>query len=314
MTHHQGKGAVGSKTNPTSAFSVGEYSTMEELSKVVFSSCPLRNHSFDILHRQTNCKDSKGQQIKTEIGAIAGKYSCNADSNIAQIYHVNEVSSDATLLYSYLSDGTPIPILHTNVPWEGRDNQRLEKDPVTNKTIRLVTGCVPITNDGRIIFCSSSKKKEWILPKGGWENDEKIEESAVRETYEEAGVIGTLGSKLDDVFLETKKKKALEVEKLPQSFQSINHVSSNDQLSSSTTPSEGGILAPLQTTSHAFVKVTFFPLYVSKVLHDWPENGRSRKVIGIDEAIETTNRQEVKDVLLQVKKRNLHRIGVIADE
>lgn len=31
------------------------------------------------------------------------------------------------------------------------------------------------------------------MPKGGWENDETVEEGVQRETYEEAGIYGTLG-------------------------------------------------------------------------------------------------------------------------
>eukprot|EP00128_Syssomonas_multiformis_P002996 Colp12_sorted_trinity150504_noHs@17095 len=43
----------------------------------------------------------------------------------------------------------------------------------------------------QILFVSSrARPNEWILPKGGWENDETAEESAKREAMEEAGVIG----------------------------------------------------------------------------------------------------------------------------
>jgi 8-oxo-dGTP pyrophosphatase MutT (NUDIX family) len=42
-------------------------------------------------------------------------------------------------------------------------------------------------------------------PKGGWEMDEELEESAIRETYEEAGVIGVLGPKLSEFHYETRK-------------------------------------------------------------------------------------------------------------
>lgn len=37
------------------------------------------------------------------------------------------------------------------------------------KNTRLVVGCVPILKDSRILFVSASRKAEWILPKGGWE-------------------------------------------------------------------------------------------------------------------------------------------------
>ena len=67
--------------------------------------------------------------------------------------------------------------------------------------------------DGRILFCSSSRKEAWILPKGGWESDETMEESALRETFEEAGVLGTLGPVLDEIEYETRKAKKRRLER-----------------------------------------------------------------------------------------------------
>ena len=84
---------------------------------------------------------------------------------------------------------------------QGRDHQRWENG------MRLVTGTVPILRDGKILLCSSSKKKEWILPKGGWEVDETLEEAACRETYEECGVVGMLGPVLTAFVHTTRKNK-----------------------------------------------------------------------------------------------------------
>ena len=67
--------------------------------------------------------------------------------------------------------------------------------------------------DGRILLCSSSRKEAWILPKGGWESDETLEESALRETFEEAGVLGTLGPVLDEIEYETRKAKKRRLER-----------------------------------------------------------------------------------------------------
>ncbi|KAG0097764.1 hypothetical protein BGZ93_002012 [Podila epicladia] len=52
---------------------------------------------------------------------------------------------------------------------------------------RLVAGCVPIDKQGRrvLLVASSKHDGEWVLPKGGWENDETQEEAAARETWEE---------------------------------------------------------------------------------------------------------------------------------
>jgi len=71
----------------------------------------------------------------------------------------------------------------------------------------LVVGCIPVLKNGNILMVSASKKAEWILPKGGWELDESMEESAIRETFEEAGVIGVLGPKLSEHKYETRKAR-----------------------------------------------------------------------------------------------------------
>jgi len=45
------------------------------------------------------------------------------------------------------------------------------------------------------------------LPNGGWERDEVMEGSAIREGFKEAGVLGRLGPKLSAVQYETRKAK-----------------------------------------------------------------------------------------------------------
>uniref|UniRef100_A0A6U6LR16 Nudix hydrolase domain-containing protein n=1 Tax=Odontella aurita TaxID=265563 RepID=A0A6U6LR16_9STRA len=95
----------------------------------------------------------------------------------------------------------------------GRETQRWVTDAATNHLFRLTTGTVPIMRDGRILFCSASRKEEWILPKGGWEADETIEESALRETFEEGGVLGILGPKLEEIEYETRKAKKRRLER-----------------------------------------------------------------------------------------------------
>lgn len=88
----------------------------------------------------------------------------------------------------------------------GRHTQRwVTEGNLTN--IRLVVGCIPILHNGDVLMVSASKKAEWILPKGGWELDESMEESAIRETFEEAGVVGVLGPKLSEVQYETRKAR-----------------------------------------------------------------------------------------------------------
>lgn len=60
---------------------------------------------------------------------------------------------------------------------------------------RLVAGIVPLSSakthpgypERKYILCISStnNKQSWVLPKGGWEIDELIEEAALREAWEE---------------------------------------------------------------------------------------------------------------------------------
>ncbi|KAI9228339.1 MAG: NUDIX hydrolase domain-like protein [Piptocephalis tieghemiana] len=73
----------------------------------------------------------------------------------------------------------------------GRHKQRY-----TEKGYREVAGVIPVDEDSRQILLISSRKHpgRWVIPKGGWDNDETCEEAALRETWEEAGVEGTLGS------------------------------------------------------------------------------------------------------------------------
>jgi len=257
----------------------------------------------------------------------------------------------------------------------GRETQRWQIDATRNRKYRLVTGCVPIVEGGKILFVSASRKAEWILPKGGWEQDEAMEESAIRESFEEGGVLGILGPRLSEVVYETRKarKRRLEFEemqkrrtKLATASTAANlrsakpvsevHTSNTQQSSSSmvlggstpkaartaevqgadasinvaqpTTPlsTSGSIALPTtptvkkalfddassvasaETTSkYSHVKMTLFPLYVSEVKNEWPESGRLRTIVDIDKAIEMCeNRPEFQEVLIEVKRRNLH--------
>ncbi|ORX57379.1 hypothetical protein DM01DRAFT_1272166, partial [Hesseltinella vesiculosa] len=64
----------------------------------------------------------------------------------------------------------------------GRENQNYD-----DQSARQVAGCVPIdVKNRRVLLVQSSKRAfVWVLPKGGWENDETSEQAAARETYEE---------------------------------------------------------------------------------------------------------------------------------
>ncbi|KAI8878970.1 hypothetical protein K501DRAFT_257622 [Backusella circina FSU 941] len=82
---------------------------------------------------------------------------------------------------------------------------------VTNEdNVRQVAGCIPIdVKNQRILLISSRKNKNtWVVPKGGWEKDETQKHAAQRETWEEAGIKGTIVQHLG-VFEERTAKKNL---------------------------------------------------------------------------------------------------------
>ncbi|KAF3619413.1 Nudix hydrolase 17, mitochondrial [Capsicum annuum] len=77
----------------------------------------------------------------------------------------------------------------------GRDLQRY------NEGCRQVVGCIPYRyrnsyqsgsniDDLEFLLISSQKSPRLMFPKGGWEIDESLIDAALRETFEEAGVLG----------------------------------------------------------------------------------------------------------------------------
>ena len=66
--------------------------------------------------------------------------------------------------------------------------------------VRKQSGCVVFRYDRKfdyeILLVKSSDGKDWVFPKGGVEPDLTPQQSAIKETYEEAGVAGRLMSTL----------------------------------------------------------------------------------------------------------------------
>lgn len=64
-------------------------------------------------------------------------------------------------------------------------------------------GAIPYRTKGNKleILCVTSKSgKRWIIPKGQWEDGYDLRETAVMETWEESGAIGTLGKEAVGVY------------------------------------------------------------------------------------------------------------------
>ncbi|KAL7470143.1 hypothetical protein ACHAXS_010377 [Conticribra weissflogii] len=274
---------------------------------------------------------------------------------------VEIISTDATLNSDDEHSGVHPPTLSSSFKdkllkeknsRQGREKQRWLVHTQTESLVRQVAGCIPITKDGRIILISASRKMEWILPKGGWDTDETVSECAVRETFEEGGILGALGGGLEPVDYETRKSKKRrsgkesEVEgspedvsakdrkglpPLPKRFkvedgsplssifppltsagsESWNKAPQIDSSPMKESPSKLSSPGSSETAKYNFVRMFLFPMYVSDVKDDWPEKGRLRKLVDIDEAIaimEKENRTYFRTALLQVKARGLHLI------
>jgi 8-oxo-dGTP pyrophosphatase MutT (NUDIX family) len=188
---------------------------------------------------------------------------------------------------------------------ETRVKERLALNDRTGTKVRLVAGCVPILADGRIVLIGSRKGNDWVgLPKGGWELDETLEEAAIRECFEEAGVLGILGPNLPSFLVESGKAKSKRQEE-------VAGISGSDLVTSSLSHDgdddgangvhycELNMLTPLwdiscngeskageskesETHPRTHACLTFFPLYVQQAKATWPENSRTRTAFRIE--------------------------------
>ncbi|ODV90091.1 hypothetical protein CANCADRAFT_25156 [Tortispora caseinolytica NRRL Y-17796] len=116
---------------------------------------------------------------------------------------------------------------------------------------RIVGGTIPIDDKGRILLISSSSHKDrWVLPKGGHECDETIEETAIRESWEEAGVTGQI------------------IKELPV-----------------TKKAHSKFVAKTIGTQALVSELHFFVFKVISIDDKWPESNRKRKWVKAKEAI-----------------------------
>ncbi|ODQ82598.1 hypothetical protein BABINDRAFT_73901 [Babjeviella inositovora NRRL Y-12698] len=152
---------------------------------------------------------------------------------------------------------------------EGREHQCYSKATGA----RLVAGCIALNADKTkvIMITSTNSKSKWILPKGGIEADEAGDylATALRETWEEAGITGKLTLKLGVV----------EDKRPPKKWNTKN---------------EYGIMIP-RTEFH------FYEMQVEELAKEWPEsNKRERRWCTYTEAkqeLEKAKRPELVDAL-----------------
>ncbi|KAL9232644.1 hypothetical protein vseg_007729 [Gypsophila vaccaria] len=150
----------------------------------------------------------------------------------------------------------------------GRHQQRYENG------CRLVAGCIPFRyrnaceGDGdesekliEVLMINSTSGPGLLFPKGGWENDETVEEAARREAIEEAGVKGDL---LGIVGYYDFKSKTLQDEFSPEGL----------------------------------CKAAMFALLVKEELQYWPEQStRQRSWLAIPQALECCRHPWMREAL-----------------
>ncbi|KAL9188971.1 hypothetical protein ACHAXT_011461 [Thalassiosira profunda] len=292
-------------------------------------------------------RDPPLKVVRTDVEANAG------DDTAQPAQSTNAMPSRASS--SALSAGFTDNLIKGNSSRQGRSLQRWLVHAPTEALVRQVAGTIPITRDGRIVLVSASRKSEWILPKGGWDEDETKEECAARETFEEGGMLGRLGGCLGPIDYETRKSKKKRISQLENGADDEGKkqgtlegsvgggkgesVAKSDNGSGSRPPlpkrakvGEAGLKSPTgpdmkagppptaqaatsaaatprDPKNHSYVRLFLFPLYVTTVKSDWPEKGRLRKLVNIDEAIRIMGAEDrlyFKRGLELVKERGLH--------
>ncbi|KAL5546604.1 hypothetical protein UlMin_006291 [Ulmus minor] len=152
----------------------------------------------------------------------------------------------------------------------GRHLQRYEDG------CRLVAGCIPFRyrnhaendndtceKDVEVLMINSTSGPNLVFPKGGWENDETVEEAAAREAVEEAGVRGDLVHFLDYYCF---KSKTLQDEFCPEGL----------------------------------CKAAMFVLLVKEELPSWPEQStRQRSWLTIPEAMACCRHEWMRKALVE---------------
>lgn len=162
------------------------------------------------------------------------------------------------------------------VPEMARQGRHKQRYAATGE--RLIAGCIPVrlTSDQpglhnvEILLISSRAGKGYCFPKGGWEDDETLEDAAKRETVEEAGVRGELEEPQIGMF----------------------HFSSGKPGSHQKSVHQGKCIA------HMFV------LHVAEMLDVWPESEERQRIwVPLVDAVWRCRHDWMREALLTWVKR-----------
>ncbi|CAM6088577.1 unnamed protein product [Calypogeia fissa] len=153
----------------------------------------------------------------------------------------------------------------------GRHQQRYDQG------YRLVAGCIPyrvgspgVSNgeseqNVEVLMITSQRGEGLLFPKGGWETDETVEEAALREALEEAGVRGILKEKLGTWDFKSKRQQG-------------------------------------ESCPEGLCRANMFALSVTEQLDTWPEqHARQRQWFPLADAIEQCRVEWMQDALDKCK-------------
>ncbi|KAF8403653.1 hypothetical protein HHK36_011757 [Tetracentron sinense] len=199
----------------------------------------------------------------------------------------------------------------------GRHQQRYESG------CRLIAGCIPFKYRNfdescgakseqivEVLMINSPSGPGLLFPKGGWENDETVEEAAVREALEEAGVRGDIMEELlgddsnDNSIPEMVVEKFVRLDAvlvpnkaLRNPLQAyacrntlLKHFLGYYQFKSKTHQDE--------FSPEGLCKAAMFALLVKEELESWPEQStRKRSWLTIPDAVENCRHPWMREAL-----------------
>lgn len=206
-------------------------------------------------------------------------------------------SAYSTSQHTTFSSATSVASFPPSPTKPASGNRDVAKDrfnPVTGA--RLVAGVVVLSNaishpseqPSKYVLCVSSSRRpnKVVLPKGGWEFHESVEEAALRECWEEAGVSGTVTK-----FLLKQADSRPPKDYTPQTSVNGSPTESNASACEYGINSKGeevtkykGLEFP-KGSMPSRSEYQYFQVFPTSVHNEWPESDkRIRKWLTYDEA------------------------------